>query len=55
MTSLAVGIDISKLKFNVAVSREKGKYKTKVFANNLKGYEAFFCLLYTSPSPRDPE
>ncbi|MBI0278612.1 transposase (plasmid) [Hafnia alvei] len=38
MELTAVGIDVSKLKFDVAVWVERKKYKTKVFSNNQSGF-----------------
>ena len=39
MTEPALGIDISKLKFNVCLLREGGKLKHRVFPNNGAGFE----------------
>ena len=37
----AIGIDIAKLKFDVALLRD-GKYKSKVFENNTAGFTEFY-------------
>lgn len=47
MPSAAVGIDIAKLKFDVAISLSDKKYKTKSFANNERGFESFITWLST--------
>jgi transposase len=39
MTELILGIDISKLKFNVCLVQQSGKLKHKVFPNNQTGFE----------------
>ena len=38
MTLLALGIDVSKLKFDVALLRENGKFKHRVFPNTPAGF-----------------
>jgi transposase len=38
MTLPALGIDISKLKFDVALTRDTGKFRHKVFANTAAGF-----------------
>lgn len=38
MTLSTLGIDISKLKFDVALSRDNGKLKHRVFSNTPEGY-----------------
>jgi len=39
MREPALGIDISKLKFNVCLLRESGKPRHRVFPNNAAGFE----------------
>jgi hypothetical protein len=39
MAEPALGIDISKLKFNVCLIQTSGKLKHKVFPNNETGFE----------------
>ncbi|MBD2809867.1 IS110 family transposase [Xenorhabdus sp. Vera] len=39
--NIVVGIDIAKLKFDVAVWSGKNHYKTKHFSNDLQGFDAF--------------
>lgn len=46
---IVVGIDIAKLKFDVAVWLGSTKYKTKVFANNHNGFKELFCWLKPYP------
>ena len=43
-SSTAVGIDIAKLKFDVALLRD-GKFKSKVFSNNDEGFAEFHSWL----------
>ena len=38
MTLLSLGIDVSKLKFDVALLRESGKFKHRVFPNSAAGF-----------------
>ncbi len=38
MSDVILGIDIAKLKFDIALLQD-GKYKSKVFKNNLQGFE----------------
>lgn len=38
MTFSIIGIDISKLKFDLCLLRDKGKLKHKVFVNNAAGF-----------------
>lgn len=38
MTLLSLGIDVSKLKFDVALRRDPGKFKHRVFPNTAAGY-----------------
>jgi transposase len=38
MTLLSLGIDVSKLKFDVALLRERGKFKHRIFANTAAGF-----------------
>lgn len=45
-----VGIDISKLTFDVAISSSEGKYKYLKFANNHEGFMMFLELLNASES-----
>jgi len=40
MSKSIVGIDISKLKFDIALLTPDNKVKTKVFQNNIEGYES---------------
>lgn len=42
---IVVGIDVAKLKFDVAVWLGETQYKTKVFANTPKGFELFVAWL----------
>ncbi|CDL81462.1 IS110 family transposase [Xenorhabdus szentirmaii] len=39
--NIVVGIDIAKLKFDVAVWSGKNHDKTKHFSNDLQGFDAF--------------
>ena len=39
MTAPVLGIDISKLKFNVCLIKTAGKLKHKVFSNTVTGFE----------------
>ncbi|HEY0323915.1 MAG TPA: transposase [Pyrinomonadaceae bacterium] len=45
MTLSIIGIDISKLKFDLCLLRDKGKLKHKVFANNKAGFLQFSAWL----------
>src|SRR3954452_8903253 len=36
-----IGVDISKAKFDVALLLEGGKYRSKVFSNEVAGFKAF--------------
>jgi transposase len=45
MTEPALGIDISKLKFNVCLIKPEGKLKHKVFPNNKSGFEQLLVWL----------
>ena len=40
-----VGIDISKLTFDVAIENEQGKYKHYKLSNDSKGFKDFLKLL----------
>jgi transposase len=40
-----VGIDISKLSFDVAISNSENKYKHYKFSNNQEGFELFSTYL----------
>ena len=53
MTKIVIGVDIAKLKFDVA-SLNNGKYKHKVFTNNEQGYTHFInwlLLLFANDNP----
>jgi len=39
LTTVVLGIDIAKLKFDVCLIKENGKVKQKVFANTASGFE----------------
>jgi len=39
LTTVVLGVDIAKLKFDVCLIKENGKVKHKVFANTLQGFE----------------
>lgn len=43
-----VGIDISKLTFDVALSKSENKYKYYKFSNDIKGFKAFLKLIEAS-------
>ena len=45
-----VGIDISKLSFDVALKNEKEKYSHYKFSNDLKGFKALLKLIKSSQS-----
>ncbi|MBU2742326.1 IS110 family transposase, partial [Acidithiobacillus albertensis] len=36
-----VGIDVAKAKFDVALLKPNGKYRSKVFSNNSEGFRQF--------------
>jgi transposase len=50
MSSIPIGIDIAKSKFDVAALRD-GKYKTKVFRNTPEGFTEFLTWLEAFPAP----
>ncbi|MES2138545.1 MAG: hypothetical protein V4511_02475 [Bacteroidota bacterium] len=43
--TIYVGIDISKLSFDVAIENENGKYVYYKMSNNTEGFKKFFTLL----------
>ena len=45
---ITVGIDISKSKFDIFYQEKSGKKISKVFKNNLAGFEAMFKLIPNS-------
>jgi transposase len=45
---LTVGVDVSKAKFDAALLTSQGKYRSKVFTNNLEGFQAFLAWLETN-------
>ena len=46
MSQIVIGVDIAKLKFDVA-SLNDGKYKHKTFTNNVQGFTLFMSWLTT--------
>lgn len=53
MYQIVIGVDIAKLKFDVA-SLNNGKYKHKTFTHNEQGYEPFInwiALLFANDKP----
>lgn len=52
MSSLALGIDIAKLKFNVCLIREDGKLRHKVFVNTQAGFSQLSAWLCGNHAPQ---
>ncbi len=49
VASVALGIDIAKLKFDVCLLKENGKAKHKIFANTKHGFEQLVIWLNSHP------